>query len=47
MKGGGSDGGGGGLWRAQERTEMHMGFCWGNLKERDTLEDLGVNESMI
>ena len=22
---------------------MHIGFCWGNLKERDLLKDLAVN----
>ena len=37
----------GGAWQVQERTEMHTGFCWGNLKERDNLEDPGLNESMI
>jgi hypothetical protein len=26
---------------------MHKGFGWGNLKERDNIEDLGVNESVI
>jgi len=37
----------GGVWQVQERTEMHTGFCWGNMKERDNLEDLGVNEDII
>ena len=35
------------VWQVQERTEMHTGFCWGNLKESVNVEDLGVNESMI
>jgi len=26
-----------------ERREMHTGFLWGNLKERDYLEDLGID----
>ena len=31
----------------QGRREMHKGFGWGKLKERDNMEDLGVNESFI
>jgi hypothetical protein len=27
--------------------EVYTGFCWGNLKERDHLEDPGVDESII
>ena len=26
---------------------MHTGFCWGNLRERDHLEDQGVDERII
>jgi hypothetical protein len=26
---------------------MHTGFWWGNLRERDHLEDLGVDERII
>jgi hypothetical protein len=26
---------------------MHKGFRWGNLKERDKMEDLGVNGRVI
>jgi hypothetical protein len=26
-----------------ERREMPTGFLWGNLKERDYLEDLGID----
>jgi hypothetical protein len=25
------------------RRELHIGFWWGNLRERDHLEDLGVH----
>ena len=27
--------------------KMYTGFWWGNLKERDHFEDLGVNERII
>jgi hypothetical protein len=26
-----------------ERGEVHTGFWWGDLRERDNLEDLGVD----
>jgi hypothetical protein len=29
------------------REEVHKGFWWGNLKERDHLEDPSVNERII
>jgi len=29
------------------RGEMHTGFCWEDLKERDHLEDLGVDGRII
>jgi len=29
------------------RVEVYTGFWWGNLKERDYLEDPGVNEKII
>ena len=35
------------MWHVLERGEVHTEFWWGNLKERDHLEDLGVDESII
>ena len=29
------------------RGEVHIGFWWGNLRERDHLEDLGVDAIVI
>ena len=29
------------------RGEVHVGFGWGNLKESDHLEDLGVDRRII
>jgi len=29
--------------RLRGKTEMHTGFWWGNLKERDHLEDLSID----
>jgi hypothetical protein len=29
------------------KREMHTGFWWGNLKEREPLEDLGVDSRII
>jgi hypothetical protein len=31
----------------RERGEMRTGFCWGDLRERDHLEDLGVDGRII
>lgn len=30
-----------------QRSEIHMGFWWGNLKVRDHLEDLGRDWRII
>ena len=30
-----------------ERGEMHRGFWWGDLRERDHLQNLGVDERMM
>jgi hypothetical protein len=35
------------MWQAEERTEMHTGFLWEKRKERDNLEDLGVDVRVI
>ena len=29
------------------RREMHAEFYWGNLKETDHLEDLGIDETIM
>jgi len=29
------------------RGRMHVGFCWGNLREREDLVDIGVNGRII
>jgi hypothetical protein len=31
----------------RKRGEMHTGFCWGDLRDRDHLEDLGVDGRII
>jgi hypothetical protein len=36
-----------GLWHVREREEVYEGFWWGNLKERDCFEDLGVEWRII
>ena len=32
------------MWHAWETGEVHMGFGWGDLRERDHLEELGEDE---
>jgi hypothetical protein len=36
-----------GMWHACGRGEMHTGICWGNLRERDHLEDLNLNGRIL
>jgi len=31
-----------GMWHILEAGATHSGFCWGNLREGDQLEDLGL-----
>jgi hypothetical protein len=30
------------MWHIQGKGEVYKGFWWGNLRERDHLEDLGI-----
>jgi hypothetical protein len=36
-----------GMWHVWGRGGMHIGSWWGNLSERDQLEDLGVDGRII
>jgi hypothetical protein len=31
------------MWHVWETGEVHTGFWWGNLKEREHTEDLGID----
>jgi hypothetical protein len=31
------------MWYLRERGEIHAGFWWASLKERDYFEDLGID----
>jgi len=35
------------MWHAWERYEVHGGYWWENLRERDHLQDQDVDEWMI
>jgi hypothetical protein len=35
------------MWRVCETGEVNTGFCWGNLKERDHLEDMSVDGRIL
>lgn len=36
-----------GMWHIQWRGEVHAEILWGNIRERDHLEHLGINVSVI
>jgi hypothetical protein len=35
------------IWHVWEKRDVHAGFWWGDLRERDHLEDLGVDGRTI
>jgi len=35
------------MWHAWNRSEINAEFWWGNLKERDDLEELGIDGRII
>jgi hypothetical protein len=35
------------MWQVWETGEMHTGFWWGDLRERDHLKDLGTDGRII
>ena len=37
----------GGTWHVWGREKVHIGLWWGNLWERDHLEDLAVDVTMM
>jgi hypothetical protein len=36
-----------GMWNVCGREDVHTEFWWGNLRERENLEDLGVDGRII
>jgi hypothetical protein len=36
-----------GMWHVWETGEVHTGFWWGNLRERDKWKDLGIDGWII
>jgi hypothetical protein len=36
-----------GMWHVRGRGEVHTGFWWGNLNEKDNLEDPGIDGRII
>jgi len=36
-----------GMWHVWGREEVHTGFWWRNLRERDDMNDLGIEGRII
>jgi hypothetical protein len=36
-----------GMWHIWETGKLHTGFRWGELRESDQLEDLGIDRRII
>jgi hypothetical protein len=34
------------MWHAQGRKDMHTGVCWQDVKARECLEDIGIDERL-
>jgi hypothetical protein len=35
------------MWHELGKTEMHIGFWWVKIKERDHVEDLGIDRILL
>jgi len=35
------------MWHVWERCEVYTGFWWGNLRERDYMEDPGIDGRIL
>jgi len=35
------------MWHGRETVEVHTGFWWGDVRDRDHLEDLGLDGSTM
>jgi hypothetical protein len=35
------------MWHPREKQEVHTKFLWKNLKERDDLENMGIDKRIV